>query len=100
MLLHLRRLFDHMGWADARILQALTEQETSAQNAKLLAHLVAAEAVWLARLRRVAAPVPTWPDLSVADCGRLLDENRAGFTQYLNQVTDADLHQPIATDPH
>ena len=96
MLQHIRRLYDHLEWADHRILSALRSGQESPQCGKLLAHIVAAEAIWLARLRGDSAPLPVWPSLSILECGSLLDQNRSGFSQYLASLTDAALRQSVA----
>ena len=96
MLQQIRRLYEHLWWADRRILNALAPEQASPQCSKLLAHLVAAEAIWLARLRGGSAPLPVWPSLSITDCASLLDQNSAGFSQYLGSLSDAELRQSIA----
>lgn len=60
-------LLDHMTWADAEAVAAITTlPEASAeraQAARLYAHLAAAAHVWLARLEGRTPEYPVWPDL-------------------------------------
>jgi len=47
------RLLQHLEWADARVVETLRSQGPHALGASLrrLAHLLAAEEIWLRRLR-------------------------------------------------
>ena len=52
----LRRLFDHLEWADDRTLRSLREAPAIPPKAlELFAHILGAEHVWLARLRQTPA---------------------------------------------
>src|SRR5690606_34712045 len=80
MLEYLQTLFKHAAWADARVL-AMLRSETSEEDApdafRIVAHLLAAERVWLLRLRgEDSTAMPIWPELSLQDMADLSDENR------------------------
>ncbi len=80
-----RGLFDYDGWSVARSLASL--ESAASQNpaaARPLAHLLVAEKVWLMRLRgEDTAGVDLAPELSLAECEKLADENRQGFSAFL-----------------
>jgi len=85
---HFRRLFAHAAWANGRALAAVRATPGAADGLRLLAHLLAAEHVWLSRLRGTPASHPVWPALTADECAALLAENRDGYAALL---ADADL---------
>ena len=99
MAAHLRRLFDHAAWADRRALDALAAapEASRAGPLRLLAHVLAAERVWLLRLRGEDSAVqPIWPELALDACAALAAETAAGYARYLDQLTDADAAREVA----
>lgn len=93
---HLARLLNWMTWANRRSLAALADAP-AAQDAglPLLAHVLAAEQVWLARLEQRAAPTSVWPALTVAECAALIDENARGYAAFLQPLSEADLSTTV-----
>jgi uncharacterized damage-inducible protein DinB len=82
----LPRLLDHLIWADRRTAESLATLETvPADLLATWAHLLAAEAVWLARLDGVAPPVPVWPTLTLAECADLAERNHAALARYAGE---------------
>jgi uncharacterized damage-inducible protein DinB len=95
---YLQRLFDHVAWADAQILQALQASGSKPEEAaRLLAHVLAAERVWLMRLNgQDRSPTVLWPDFSLEDGERLEQENRRGYRLLLEQAEERDLFRPVS----
>jgi uncharacterized damage-inducible protein DinB len=94
MIEHLLRLFDHMEWADRRILASLGQSPAPPPKAlTLLAHLAGAERIWLCRVRREdSSRFAVWPpDLTLAQCAELLEANHTGYQTFLRTVAPADL---------
>ena len=90
------RLFRYTFWADQRCLAALRATPTAQIEAlPLLAHLLAAEHVWLSRLQQRQPRVAVWPTLGIDECAALAAENETGYRQLLNQLSDERLHEPI-----
>lgn len=91
-LTHLRRLWRHAAWADLELLRAL-ERVPDPGDALLreYAHVVGAEAVWLARLEETTPPVPVWPTLTLAEAAALGREVAAGYERYLDRLTEERL---------
>jgi uncharacterized damage-inducible protein DinB len=85
---HFRRLFAYAAWANGRTLAAVRATPDAAEGLRLLAHVLAAEHVWLSRLRGTPAAHPVWPALTADECAALLVENRDGYAALL---ADADL---------
>ena len=83
----LRRLFDHLAWADDRVLRSLREAPAIPPKAlELFAHVLGAEHVWLARLRQTSGRVPVWPSLDLDQCAALALENKAGYGALLDEL--------------
>lgn len=91
-----RRLFEHVRWADARVLHALRDAaDPPARAVEIYAHLLAAEHVWLARLLEREPGLAVWPSLPLADCAVLAEENAAGYRGFLEAATTADLERIV-----
>jgi uncharacterized damage-inducible protein DinB len=83
----LRRLFDHLEWADDRVLRSLREAPAIPPKAlELFAHVLGAEHVWLARLRQVPARLAVWPALDLEHCATVARENRDGYAALLDDL--------------
>lgn len=90
---YLSRLFRYVAWADRRTLAALRAAPSAQPEAlPLLAHLLAAEHVWLARLEQRDPRHPVWPTLELDDCAQLAAENEVGYRAFLMRLGDG---QPI-----
>ena len=89
-LLALRRLFRWGHWANEETLTSL-ERAAPPAAVRWLAHIAAAELLWLARLRNEPPPLPVWPEFDLDDTARRLVESRRGWTAYLDGLTDDDL---------
>lgn len=90
---HLERLFRFVTWADRRTLESLRAVPLAAiaESLPLLAHVLAAEHVWLARLEGREPKHPVWPDLSLEACVQLLQENDTGYRALLKQLSEEEL---------
>jgi uncharacterized damage-inducible protein DinB len=85
-----------MAWADRLSLVALRRTPAAqAEALPLLAHLLAAEHVWLARLEQREARHAVWPTLSADECEILAAENEAGYRAFLARTSDNHLGTTI-----
>ena len=92
----LARLVAHLRWADALALRTLREAPSAPAKAlELLAHILAAEAVWLARIEERAAPTPVWPALSLDECERLAAETHRRLEAFVAALDDAGLARAV-----
>jgi uncharacterized damage-inducible protein DinB len=74
------RLFEHMAWADLRVLELLESAPRARQQSveRVYSHLLAAERVWLMRLRgEDSSQQPIWPHFELSEM-RALGERMAG----------------------
>jgi uncharacterized damage-inducible protein DinB len=99
-----RRQFRYVRWADLRILEALRETpEAHAEALPLLAHLLAAEHIWLNRLQRGLLPheerdpsYAPWPTLSMAECEALAAANHTSYDALFEQLDEDHLSTVIS----
>jgi uncharacterized damage-inducible protein DinB len=84
----IRRLFDYNHWANREAVESLAGAASPPPAAvRRLAHVVAAEALWLARLERRPAPLAVWPDLTLSQCATWLGDVERQWTQYLADLS-------------
>jgi uncharacterized damage-inducible protein DinB len=96
MLGHLRKLIDHLKWADAAALEALrTSPGSDARALTIYAHVLGAEAVWLSRLAGRPSDVAVWPVLSLEQAAALADRNAAELDAFLSSLAPGDLDREI-----
>lgn len=93
----LHRSLEHTLWGHRRVLAALQSHPSApAQATRLLAHLLAAEVVWLGRLRGAdTATLPVWPDWDLEECARRLPGNGADLRALLASLTGARLERVV-----
>lgn len=92
---HLQRLYQHMVWADSQILECL-QAAPEQRSLRLFSHLLAAEQVWLCRLREQdSSALPIWPELSLTECAALAQQTRAEYALYVDQLLDAALASTV-----
>ena len=81
---YLSRLISHLAWADDRVLAALRSATTPDPSCRaLFAHILAAEHVWLARLKGETPEHPVWPDLPLEQCAALVQANQRALSAYV-----------------
>jgi uncharacterized damage-inducible protein DinB len=87
-------LFAHLDWANRLALETL--RATPEPDAvRRLAHVLGAERVWLTRLRGEPQDTPVWPELTLGECERLAESNRAGYAAYLEGLAPDDLAREV-----
>ncbi len=97
---HLRqflKLLGHQSWADTRAINALHAAGSAPpETLSLLAHIFAAEHVWLSRLQGVSPSHHVWPDLTLTECRQLATENESGLRQFIFGLSPAGLRDIVA----
>lgn len=89
----LQSMLDHMAWADQRVWRSLTYAggPVPPQAVRLMAHVVAAERVWLLRLGGDDTSThPIWPDWELARVEALGGETLAAYHELVRTLTDED----------
>ncbi len=92
---HLRKQFEYNAWANREVLDALrTSGKPPAAALKRLAHIVAVEQLWLARLG-LQKNIPAWPGLSLLESERVLADLPERWHEYLHTLTPEKLEARI-----
>ncbi len=82
-----RRLFRYDRWANHEVAQALSRApDPPAKSVTWMAHIAAAEALWLARIQRRPAPMPVWPTFAAADLLRQVHEVQGAWHDFLESM--------------
>ena len=88
----LQSMFEHMAWADARVLDVLTAHPEAAHVSnvlKLLSHVVAAERIWLFRLRgEDTSSHPVWPEWTLEHAGTVVRDNAFAYQALVAELSD------------
>ena len=96
LLSQLRKLVDHLRWADAAVLEALrTSPGSDASALTIYSHILGAEAVWLARLTGRRPAIAVWPVLSLDEAALLATRNAEELDAYLASLAPEDLGREI-----
>ena len=66
---HFQKLAAHDAWANREFISALEQMPAPPPRAlELVAHIIAAEWVWLTRMEHQSQPMKVWPALSLPEC--------------------------------
>lgn len=95
MIEYLRRLFEHLAWADERVVEVVDRTEDP-QALRLLSHLLAAEVVWYARIETGQSEhLNIWPTLTGEQCRDLSRENVRAYRKIVDELTPEALEREI-----
>jgi uncharacterized damage-inducible protein DinB len=64
----IRKMYEHLHWANQRILTALQgiEEETCLEATRLFGHILFAEKIWVTRLQGLdSSRLPIWPEADI-----------------------------------
>jgi len=94
---YLRKDFAYNAWANHEVLAAIRAGSgENTRSLQLMAHILAAERVWLERLRQVPQSVPVWPEPNLAQCEAEAARLSGEWHEYLDLVTAGDVNQTIS----
>ena len=92
---HLRRQFVYDVWANGEVLAAL-RSHPQARPLELLAHILAAEQLWLERLRQQPQSLPVWPAIGIDQCQARLDQLVESWREFLHEISADGLSREVA----
>lgn len=93
---YVRRQFVYDAWANEEVLESI--QAAGGDNTRslqLMSHILAAERVWLERLKQVPQSVPVWPQPDLSWCEAEAAELKHLWQEYLELITAGDVAQTI-----
>jgi uncharacterized damage-inducible protein DinB len=99
---YLRRQFAYDEWANREVLNAIraaggsSPRSTDHRSLQLMSHILAAERVWLERLKRQPQSVPVWPEPDLAQCEAQAAELGGLWLEFLDLITAGDVSQTIS----
>jgi uncharacterized damage-inducible protein DinB len=93
---HFRKLYQHVSWADARVLQSLrAAHAVLKKDLDLYSHILGCEHVWLSRIKGTTAQVAVWPSLTLDEAERLASQNIAAFNEVISELTEEGRETPV-----
>lgn len=88
----LRHQFQYEFWANRSEISALSELNAPPASAvRLMAHIVAAQGLWLDRLQEKSQPSAVWPSSTLEECASTMANLEADWQSYLSSLADDDL---------
>ncbi|WP_102349061.1 DinB family protein [Bacillus sp. Marseille-P3661] len=93
----IKRMYDHVNWANRRINETLNSfEEDTTEQRRLFAHILLAERVWLTRIHgNDSSNLAIWNDLTVDECKALAEQNEKDYAALLDSMKDSDLEKII-----
>lgn len=89
-LAEVHRLFEYDRWANRQVTEALTNSPSAPpRSVRWMAHIVGAEALWLARLKHQPARLPVWPEFSTVDLLPQLDTVIRAWREFVDDLRDS-----------
>jgi len=96
LLRHFARQMTYDDWANRETLASLRKPAAPAPLVKVMAHIVAAESLWLTRARQESPAMAVWPEMSFAQIETHCASVARGWQALLNSLAPTDLSRPIA----
>jgi uncharacterized damage-inducible protein DinB len=93
----LGRLYDHLEWADKVMLAALDKAKSQDERAsKLIAHIIAAEHIWLTRIQSLPVGQTTaWANLTLSECHALSAQIISGYRALIESTPEENLNDLV-----
>jgi uncharacterized damage-inducible protein DinB len=92
----IRRMMDHLYWANARLLEALQEKGASRDALVLMRHIVIAEKLWLLRLQgQSSAGWSLWDESDFDWLAAQIASNEQEYRQYIAGLAEERLDDVI-----
>ena len=94
---HFRHLLSYDDWANREVLSGLQRVEIAPpKSVKLLAHIIAAERLWLARMKNEHQPLPIWPDFTVRESAAEIAAMPQRWRDFLDSLSPGGLATGIS----
>lgn len=91
------QLFNYDCYANLRILETIRKANDTTEPVKLMAHLLAAQQIWLKRCKKEPAiGGALWPDWNVDTFEQIINDNHQKWINFLEDLTNEDFKQLIS----
>lgn len=93
----IQKMFEHLTWANARILKVLQNMKVeNEETVQLFSHILFAEKVWFTRLQGLdSSNIPIWTEVDLKVCSELVEQNKELSTKFLSQLSNTDLDKLV-----
>lgn len=92
---HITTLFEYEKWANAKILDALSQlQETDEKSLEIMAHILLVQMVWYSRIAGIA-DTPIWAKKTLEQCREMYTVNNKILSPFMSQLTDDSLKKEV-----
>lgn len=93
---HLAELFTYDRWANREVLAALQGVPSPPRKAgRLAAHIVAAQMLWMDRIRGTGQRAPVWPEWTASECATHMETSAREWEEFLSGISDSSLDRRI-----
>ena len=96
LLSQFQRQFAHDGWANEEAIASLRAGTPPPPALGRMSHLIAAEWLWLGRLKQWKQGFPVWPEWTLAQCEAQAGKLPPLWNELIRGMRPAGLDQPVA----
>jgi uncharacterized damage-inducible protein DinB len=91
-------MYEHLNWANQRILETLQSIENENQEVnRLFSHILFGEQIWITRLRGLdSSRLPIWSEVDIEVCAELVMQNEESLTTFLTKLDNIELDKLIS----
>jgi len=91
------KMFNYDRFENESILKTIIQAKNSGSASKLMAHLLAAQQIWLSRCKGLTlTDFALWPDRSTNELQDMIENNSTGWLEYLGDLSPQDFEKEIA----
>ncbi|AJS58662.1 DinB family protein [Paenibacillus sp. IHBB 10380] len=93
----IQKMYEHLNWANQRILETLQNVEVEDQQVRLFSHILYSEQVWITRIKgKDSSQMPIWSDGDLEVCAKLIKQNEENFKTLFAEIAKTDLDNLIS----
>ena len=91
------KLFKYDHFANNIILKSVIESDQPQRALELMAHLLAAQQIWLNRCKNLpVAGIDLWPDWTTDSFAETINENHNNWISFINELNPGEFHKIIS----
>jgi uncharacterized damage-inducible protein DinB len=91
------KMFAYDDWANRETLASLkSSSDPPARSVTIMSHVVAAEQLWLERLKQDKQSLAVWPELNLQECETHLGALSRSWREYIKGLGDDDYSRPVS----